>query len=230
VETYREKIEKLSYMDTFKHMLNKYEQLTAPVDELSFTTVETEQTPNRPVLTNGQRWQQLKDLDAEEEAYFNAEENDDEVLSPTPAKPVVNGASPLKPVVDYPEDDEEDIELPIQEPPTVNGDHESEESQANSQQTSRDETPPPPERITEKRRRTDDDEDELGKLTQPKRRTSFGSNASNASTTSDVPSTTGTTHILRRKRRLSINKEASQKKITIALAAKKENKAESRDG
>ena len=110
-------------------MLNKYDQLTAPVDELSFTTVETEQTATRPVLANGQRWQQLKDLDAEEEAYFNSEDNDDdELLSPTPAKPIANGASPLKPIVDYPEDDEEDIELPEGDPPATNGDYSSEQS------------------------------------------------------------------------------------------------------
>jgi protein phosphatase 4 regulatory subunit 3 len=229
VETYREKIEKLAYVDTFKHMLHRYEQLMLPVDELSFTTVETEQTPIRHPLVNGQRWQHLKDMDAEEEAYFNADENeDDDALSPSPTKPVVNGASPLKPLVDYPEDDDEDMELPGEETIKLNGEHAAEESPTVVQQTSRDETPPPPERITEKRRRTDDDEDELGKLSsKPKRRTSFGSNASNVSDTSNMSENTGP--VLRRKRRLSLNREAAQKKIVISLPHKIDTASESRE-
>jgi protein phosphatase 4 regulatory subunit 3 len=227
VETYRDKIERLAYCDTFKNMLIRYEQLVAPADELSFTTVETEQTPNRPMLINGQRWQHaLKDMDAEEEAYFNAEDNDDEdALSPSPAKPVANGASPLKPLVDYPDDDDEEIDLPGEEPIILNGDHEADDT---VQQKTRDETPPPPERNAEKRRRVDDDEDELGKLSspQPKRRTSSG-NLPSSSEPSPAPTHT---HMLRRKRKLSVNKDGAQKKITISLAVKPESKSASNSG
>jgi protein phosphatase 4 regulatory subunit 3 len=227
VETYRDKIEKLAYCDTFKNMLIRYEQLVAPADELSFTTVETEQTPNnRAMLINGQRWQHsLKDMDPEEEAYFNTEDNEEEELSPSPAKPVPNGASPLKPLVDYPDDDDEEIDLPGEEPVILNGDHETDDT---VQQKTRDETPPPPERNAEKRRRVDDDEDELGKLSspQPKRRTSSG----NVPSSTESPPPVTHTHMLRRKRKLSVNKEGAQKKITISLAVKPESESAPNNG
>jgi protein phosphatase 4 regulatory subunit 3 len=212
VETAREKMEKLAYMETFRLLLEKYDQIMAPVpDELSFTTVETE-TPTRTLPTNGQRWQGLKD-DHEEEAYFNTSDNEeDEALSPPLSRPVPNGQSPFKPLVDYPEDDEE---FALDSEPVANGTVAPVPApEERPKESTRHETPPPPERLAEKRRREDDDDDELGKLSsQPKRRTSIGSTASNAST--------GPT--LRRKRSLSSNKDGSGKKITISFAVKAEN-------
>jgi protein phosphatase-4 regulatory subunit 3 len=247
VETHREKIERLSHIETFKNMLTKYDQFHNPIDELSFTTVDTEQTPQRPMLINGNRWSQsLKEMEAEEEAYFNSEENDeDELLSPTTGKPALNGASPVKPLVDYPEDDDEDLDLPTAEPFT-NGFHPSPEPETSTEPTteeptettqpSRDETPSPPGRLPEKRRRlTEDDDDELGKLSISKRRASFGSGgvlpvgipsvASSdavAAPTVDSPqqeASTGHTHALRRKRKISNVKDAGGKKITISLGS-----------
>jgi protein phosphatase-4 regulatory subunit 3 len=248
VETHREKIEKLSHIETFKNMLTKYDQFHNPIDELSFTTVDTEQTPQRPMMLNGNRWSQsLKEMEAEEEAYFNSEENDeDELLSPTTGKQVINGASPVKPLVDYPEDDDEDLDLPTAEPFT-NGFHPSPEPEPSAEsaveeaiettQPSRDETPSPPGRLAEKRRRlTDDDDDELGKLSASKRRASFGSGgvppvgilpvaSSDAPAIVDSPQepvSSGPTHTLRRKRKVNIAKEAREanaKKITISLGS-----------
>jgi protein phosphatase-4 regulatory subunit 3 len=209
VETAREKMEKLAYMETFRLLLEKYDQIMAPVpDELSFTTVETE-TPTRTLLTNGQRYQGLKDVDHEEETYFNTSDNEEDgALSPD-TRPTPNGQSPFKPLVDYPEDDEE---FPLDTEPVVNGTTPEEPPKESQRQ----ETPPPPERIAEKRRREDDDDDELGKLSsQPKRRTSIGSIGS-------TPTSTGPT--LRRKRSLSSNKDGpGGKKITISFAVKAGN-------
>lgn len=225
VEKHREKVEKLAYTETFKSLLAKYEQIAASMDELSFTTVDTE-TPTRLQVLNGQKWQQgLKDMDPEEESYFNSEDTEEDELLSSPTKPVTNGASPIKPLVDYPEDDEEEQDLPVGVP-MLNGHDDVPDSPpplsdaTPSSRDARDETPPPPERVIEKRRRTDDDEDELAKISsQPKRRSSFGSRES---TVSVEPQTNGPN--LRRKRRVSVNKEA-QKKITISLAVKAEGEA-----
>jgi len=185
--------------------------------------VETEQTSStRTVPMNGQRWQHsLREMDVEEEAYFNTEENDP--ASPTPAKAITNGVSPIKPLVNYP-DDEEEMELPKEESLTLNGNHGSEKLKIDLPHSSRDETPPPPERLSEKRRRAEEDEDELDKLSQPKRRSSIGSLAS-TTTNSDraVEPPPTHTHMLRRKRKVSnINKEVTQKKIIVSLAVKSE--------
>jgi protein phosphatase-4 regulatory subunit 3 len=76
-----------------------------------------------------------------------------------------NGSTVSKPLVDYPDDDDEDIM-----------DTKPEDAQTDPV----DEVPqtPPPERLAEKRRREEEDEDELVKLTAgPKRRSSTSSNA-----------------------------------------------------
>ncbi len=216
VETAREKMEKLSYMETFRLLLEKYDQIMAPVpDDLSFTTVETD-TPTRPHPANGQRWQGLKDVDHETEAYFNTSDNEEDgALSPPATRPLPNGQSPFKPLVEYPDDDEE---FPLDPEPVVNGAAEPPAPEERPKESPRQETPPPPERLAEKRRREDDDDDELGKLSsQPKRRTSIGSVGSTASNASTGPT-------LRRKRSLSNNKDGpGGKKITISFAVKAGN-------
>jgi protein phosphatase-4 regulatory subunit 3 len=104
---------------------------------------------------------------------------------------VANGsASPIvKPLVDYPDDDEEDAmdtkpEQPADQPaeaqPLTVGDIQVEPSPepTTSEPTSPTAQTPPPERLAEKRRREEEDEDELVKLAAgPKRRSSTSSNS-----------------------------------------------------
>lgn len=212
VEKYREKLEKITYVETFQNLILRYDQLQgygAQADSTLFSQDE-DSTPRRMPL-NGQRWQGVKELDAAEEEYFNGSDDEDDVSDAvliceyllmraqwprenhtTLAAGVPNGsASPMvKPLVDYPDDDDEDAmdtkpenlsgqpaqtqsvdvaDAPAATPPEAAATPASPGVQ----------TPPAPERLAEKRRREEEDEDELVKLaTGPKRRSSTSSNSS----------------------------------------------------
>jgi protein phosphatase 4 regulatory subunit 3 len=95
----------------------------------------------------------------------------------------------VKPLVDYPDDDDEDamdtkpedLNPSAETQPLGSAEAKEEaptETTANSASPTV-QTPPPPERLAEKRRREEEDEDELVKLaTGPKRRSSTSSNSS----------------------------------------------------
>jgi protein phosphatase 4 regulatory subunit 3 len=225
VETYREKLEQVTYINSFKELIEKYEKFIAPPpDNLSFTSVETEQTPSRHNLNGGQtRWHDMKNVDDDEDSYLHSQPEDDEDDSQFSSvlKPVVNGASPIKPLVDY-TDDDDDIDILAEDASPARALQSSEPAPA-----VRHETPTPPERVVEKRRREEDDEeDELSKLSQPKRRSS-------TSNTMNVPTSNGNmppVRQLRRKQSINSAKDSTktQQKISIALAVK--SGSESGDG
>ena len=115
VESYRDRLMRISYVNTFQALVLKYDQLTSGyplangADDSSFTTQEG--TPHRTV--NGrQSYTGLKEMDGDEEAYFNAEDDieDDEGLPTAVKHRLVNGASPVRPLVSYPDDEDEDEE------------------------------------------------------------------------------------------------------------------------
>jgi len=128
---FRLKLQGISYVDTFQHILGKFDQLTTEQqdpDMILFSQDDDSSPINRRQMTN--QWA-LQDMDAEQEAYFNTSDDEDDELSsdiarqgpaaermryqrrrnPTDMSDMVNGsASPVqKPLVDYP--DEEDDEL-----------------------------------------------------------------------------------------------------------------------
>lgn len=196
VEHYRERLLGITYVNTFQNLLIKYESLQMPsqaTGDDSFTTQEG--TPQRTV--NGQHRSGLREADADEEAYFNGDddmdgEDDDENGLPTTAKVnLPNGASPLRPLVSYPDDEEDTMELLASSPDALK----EKKSSSSSEPTSTDAAPEaaeidspqekargrdrkpvpmdgspggqpsPPESVAIKRRREDDEEDnELGKL------------------------------------------------------------------
>lgn len=215
VEQYREKLEGITYVETFKNLIEKYEKYTAPPPEnMSFTSVDTEQTQGRAVA-NGGRWQGLKDADNEEEAYFNGagdEEEEDEFSAITKSK-LTNGISIVKPLVDYPDDDDDGtMDILAQD---SSSDHPRETIERLCEPVTK-EMAPVPERLAEKRRREEDEEDELSKLSaQPKRR------SSSISSVGGAPSTHG--QVLRRKKSISSGKDGPPKKISISLAVKSGN-------
>lgn len=219
VETYREKLQVITYVDTFQSLILRYDQMHEPAttQELdnSFTSVESD-TPARPSgLVNGGKWGPgLREVDADEEAYFNTSDDEDELA--TPGKPVLNGASPVRPLVNYPDDDadEDDIDMDIpltmrNATATIQPKDESKSTKTTSAAGS------PPERISEKRRREEDEEDELianiSTTTAPKRRASTSSNTSTSSLRS-----------LRRKSpQINSGKDGgTPKKISISLPVK----------
>ena len=238
-EVHRERLEKITYVDTFQTLILKYDQMQAGYNgpDASFDSEATEAVPNSRVVINGaSRWSQgLKDPDLDEEAYYNTSDNEDEDSLPTgpDGKPVASGASPVRPVVNYPDDDEDNAMDIVAESGNT-APHGPGESNTSPLQPLRSNSPAlpstptvpstPPERISEKRRRADeDDEDELGKLSmQSKRRNSVSSTGSNTNAagggTSGANSSRGP--LLRRKGSINSGKDGPPKKIAISLAVK----------
>ena len=224
VDKYQDKLQQITYVDTFRNLILRYEQMQSynPETDSSLFSQE-EEAPSR-TNANGQRWQGLKEMDADQEEYFNTSD-DDEEDEERPSQMIDfdadkegdreasgrlkwyekrlvdsgtlpnGGGSPLgKPLVDYPDDDEEDTsETKVNGPRAEEGkevlENETKSPPQRKLQPSPDITASPvkpntpPERLTEKRRREEDDEeDELGKLSTGVKRRS--SNASNSSATS----------------------------------------------
>ncbi|MCJ1307977.1 Platinum sensitivity protein [Agyrium rufum] len=256
VENYRPKLEEITYVDTFHLIILKYDQmhntnagqldatLFDPEDELSTLGVSANGRTNP-----AQRWGASRDLDAAEEEYFNTSDDEDELASARPTNTVAymtNGSIHRSPLVDYPEDDDEEpTDMKARPPPlsdsldkgaTDSDDDESSTGDKDDHDGPPTPSPPgpPPERITEKRRREDDEEDELGKLTMNKRRSSSASATSSvASSTAQNSELNGTLTKgssmtpLRRKKSFPNGRSESNspganggKKISIALSVK----------
>lgn len=250
VERYRERLKGITYVETFKQLMDKYEKyVNPPMETLSFTSVETE--PNRVMIPGGQSWRQqgLKEQDAEEEAYFNGTIEDDEerfdeiaTVQPMPLKvsprgALTNGASAHgKPLVDYPDEDDDDGTMDVlAQEPDENNLGELNEKAAASETSTAVSTPSsdaaslnvssPPESITEKRKREDDEEDELSRIAASgtKRRSSSVGSVASANSASSNGGTAHTHHHALRRKKSSIQTEkasAGKQKISIALAVK----------
>jgi protein phosphatase-4 regulatory subunit 3 len=183
---------------------------------------------SRTVPNGGQRWRGVKEMDAAEEEYFNTSDDEDEATNPTKAptsaNAMTNGALAVgKRLVDYPDDDDDSMDT--QEDRAVVEKSKLPDSSAIGQADAPSALPvtpkanillsqaSPPERLSEKRRREEEDEDELGKLSQSKRRSSGPSVGSTGAT--------GGSSVLRRKRTFSSGRDPSAaKKIAISLAIK----------
>ena len=236
VETYRDRLMEITYVDTFQNLVLRYDQMMHHNPEQEAALAEA-QDAERGVTVNGhQRWAPgLKEQDAAEEAYFNTSDDEDELgPAPPPASEPsrTNGASPmLRSLIDYADDDFDDpmdttAPLPAASPtapskpdPTTTTESHPPEAAAPPVSQS------PPERLAEKRRRQeDDDEDAFGRLSNPKRRTSISSVSS--------ASSTGSNGVIRRKKGfLDRGKEmlnGGGEKIKISLSGKKDSSTESK--
>ncbi|KAK3064844.1 Platinum sensitivity protein, partial [Teratosphaeriaceae sp. CCFEE 6253] len=75
-EQYRERLTGISYVNTFQEILGRYEQFqngdANGAEDTSFTTLEG--TPR--TVNGGGRFAGLKEMDGDEEAYFNAEDDE----------------------------------------------------------------------------------------------------------------------------------------------------------
>ncbi|KAJ5104828.1 hypothetical protein NUU61_002175 [Penicillium alfredii] len=195
VEKYREKLEHITYVNTFQNLILRYDQMQgygAEADSALFSQDEGS-TPRR-IPVNGQRWRGMKEMDAAEEEYFNTSDDEDEWSQENRAAiaaDAINGsASPVvKPLVDYPDDDDEDVmdtkpeDLADQsaqvQPLNVSDTQAEHPADPAPTPASPTQTLPVPERLAEKRRRDEEDEDELMKLAAgSKRRSSTSSNSS----------------------------------------------------
>ena len=221
VETFRPKFEEITYVDTFRSLVERYDQIQNfnPDADTTLFSNDSTSTPNRTPNVNGnQRWQGVKEMDAVEEAYFNTSDDEDEPspksVSSKAAK--MNGVttSPmLKSLVNYPDDDDDDDAMDTipSEPAEFGTKTELEPSPMLRT--------PPPERLSDKRRREEDnDEDELGKLSSSKRR--------NSGPSALISSSAASHNTLKRKKGFKNDRESptngpSVKKIEISLNAKK---------
>ncbi len=208
-----------------------------PDAETTLVSNDGTTTPNRTPNVNGNRWPQgLKDADAAEEAYFNTSDEEGEGDDASPEerrkrrKSAVSGNVPVgvpngvtsSPMlrslgIDYLDEDEDTMDTRPPEPVDPNTKNTTEAPKLEPSpmlQT------PPPERLSEKRRREEiDDEDELGKLSNPKRRNSGSSVSSMGSDRNNT---------LKRKKGFNKNdnnrdsptSDVKTKKIEISLASK----------
>ncbi|KAA8617481.1 SMK-1 domain containing protein [Pyrenophora tritici-repentis] len=192
VETYREKLQAITYVDTFQNLILKYVQNHEPIttQELdnSFTSVDSDTPARHAAAMNGGKWGHgLKEVDPDEEAYFNTSDDEDEPI-PGSGKLSINGASPVRPLVNYPDDDADDADMDdltadvTASAPKISSATQTPDAATPPHPTS---TASPPERVSEKRRREEDEEDELlasiSTSAGPKRRASTSSNASSGS-------------------------------------------------
>ncbi len=182
IDKYRDKIEALSYLETFRDLLMRGDQPQGYANNMETYFLETEDDgPRRPANPAGRPGlMEHITVDPDEEAYLNASDDEEETqIKASNRALLMNGSSspaPL-PLVDYPSDEE----------PDENGDTDmtavtlAEGQSPKGEKAERDSTSitagaftitGPPERLSEKRRREEEDDDELGKLMHNKRRNS----------------------------------------------------------
>lgn len=141
-EHYRQKLQDITYVDTFENLLIRFEQLTNDHPEPEHTLFSQDEAtpPMSRTHVNG-RWQGLPEMDAGEEDYFNTSDDDEDEgegdaegenakevsermqwhRRRMKAEMMNGGASPIgKPLVDYPDDDEdESMENKVDGTPTT---------------------------------------------------------------------------------------------------------------
>ncbi|OWP00134.1 hypothetical protein B2J93_8705 [Marssonina coronariae] len=193
VENYRDKLVKITYVGIFNNFILRYDQTQGFDPNLDALFPETEEetnpeyAPRRPGIGRGSRWDLgLKDLDNQEEEYFNASDDEEDISKAVACNNP--GASPAsKPLVDYNSDDENE-NMDTDMSAGILGSDENTPPTPKPKDSSNGPLTPlapsassPPEKLSEKRRREEEDDDELSKLSQPKRRNSSSSVASNTS-------------------------------------------------
>ncbi|KAG9244830.1 component of IIS longevity pathway SMK-1-domain-containing protein [Calycina marina] len=188
VADYREKLRSITYVSMFNDWIIQYDATNGFQTSLTESFPDTEEdTPKRPETGRGSRWDNgIKDLDDEEEAYFNTSDDEDEIPASLLNGNMVDGASPAsKPLVDYNSDEENDAIETVLSAGILPSNGNTPESISTDGEVLMTPTssgaPSPLDNLSEKRRREEDDEDELGKLLQHKRRNSSSSASSNNS-------------------------------------------------
>lgn len=214
VENYRDKMMKITNVEIFTYLITRYDSTHGFSIVHSDTEDEISILPRPPLCG---RWESgLKDLDAQEEEYFNTSDEDEEETNGYPSPPEIsNVISTLKkPLVDYLSDEDDTIDC---DPPLENRSrvdditpprnlYDSPKSPCDGPRTaSLSPSPSTPERLSEKRRREADEIDEIDKLSQAnKRRNSMSSLGSNS--------------MLRRKKKFSNNPGNNSTKAKIAIS------------
>ncbi|KAH8147729.1 uncharacterized protein LAJ45_08194 [Morchella importuna] len=188
VENYREKMSKITYVDTFSVLILRNDQMQDSTLPSNYPS-EVDRTP-RNQINGARRWDGIKEADPLEEEYFNGSDEEDNA----PGLRLINGGPPvMKGLVDYADEESMDdvgeeaavkkedesevkVEIKTEDSPVKDPSSSATPSPSTSPSTvrSKSEEPvsslPMPERLAEKRRREEEDDDELGKLSRTKKR------------------------------------------------------------
>ncbi|KAI0132308.1 component of IIS longevity pathway SMK-1-domain-containing protein [Xylariales sp. AK1849] len=215
VENHREKLQKLSYVELFRHILTRYDQTRGFTVNLDyFLESEDDVTRRRNTINprNGALMEHISMDQAEEEYWNTSDDEEDMQVKAGSRNPAVNGASPATKLVDYASDEEVDESIEEAGLGTDGGATDEKMDEEASKIDGARPAPSPPERLSEKRQREEDEEEDLGKLISHKRR-----NSTSASSTAS--STSG---ILRKKKGFANARDAggggAPKKIAISLS------------
>lgn len=86
VETYRERLQNITYVDTFSSLVNRYEQMQGyGAEAMAAVIAEDEQAQAQAqaqarmqrIRVNGQQWQGIREMEAAEEAYFSTDDDEE---------------------------------------------------------------------------------------------------------------------------------------------------------
>lgn len=181
VDNYREKMERLDYLETFQSLLLRGDVPQGYGNSMDsyFNEGEEDTSNGRPSNVGVRGHMEHLAMDPEEEAYWNTSDDEDDADVKKAGQATVSNGGELvsKPLVDYASDEDADENGDLEMPPAETqpgADHAEDDSLSETSTTS----VSPPERLSEKRRREEDEEDELGKLMQNKRRHSGSSGIS----------------------------------------------------
>ncbi|KID79238.1 Serine/threonine-protein phosphatase 4 regulatory subunit 3B [Metarhizium brunneum] len=177
VANHRDLMTSLSYLTTFKDMIQRYDQTQGYTANMDYFLEENDEMARKPPPHT--RLMEHITVDPSEEEYWNTSdpEDDDEEHRPDVRDKILPSNGPLtpsKPLVDYPSDEESDENSNTEGDTATKANNGPEESAA-TRRPSLPSVASPPERLSEKRRREEDEEDEIGKLMHNKRRNSSSS-------------------------------------------------------
>ncbi|KPI42987.1 uncharacterized protein AB675_2210 [Cyphellophora attinorum] len=125
-ENYREKLQQITFVDTFENLLIRYDQLTADRPESEHTLYsQDDDSPGMNRQNMSGRWQGIPEMDTSEEDYFATSDDDEDELHlddnrvnrpPLVRNSVLTGDSSGARLVDYPDDDDDEDELLMDHP------------------------------------------------------------------------------------------------------------------
>lgn len=219
VETYRDRLMSLAYMELFRDMVLKYDQTRGFTSADATLFEPDEDVTGRRTNTQGRRLiEPVADAVEDDSEYFNtSDDEEDQATKSHGSGAQANGVTTPGKLVDYDSDEQGDDEAAqskenveaggTAKPSASKG---TDAAAGSNRQTGA--AAAPPERISEKRRREEDEEEDLGKTITSKRRNSTSA-SSNPSPTSGF---------LRKRKSLSNTKDSSgsaPKKIAITISS-----------
>ncbi|KAI0852694.1 DUF625-domain-containing protein [Daldinia vernicosa] len=210
VENYRDKVQRLTYLDLFRTLITRYDQTGGFSANMDYFIEVDDEPRRRPNIINPKTGALMEHIamDQAEEEYWNTSDDEEDLQAKSGNRtPPTNGESNAKPLVDYASDEEGDENL---DAGALSADEDRQDDEPKKTDKNSGDVAPPPERLSEKRRREEDEEDDLSKMVQHKRR--------NSSTASS--SASGVSGVLRKKRSISSARDAGNapRKIAISLS------------